>query len=110
MIEAAGFVQMKGVWSSFQCAMYASMCSQSAALLGKCATPSDCFPRMPKKPSTWFSHDAHVALQITGESADGSRPLVIDRSDAAANAGVYVLIGPPHPSWNSGLNPILCPL
>src|SRR5438045_9044177 len=26
MIEAAAFVQMKGVGSSFQCAMYASMC------------------------------------------------------------------------------------
>src|SRR2546430_9517081 len=50
MIEAAGFVQMKVVGSSFQCAMYASMCSRSATLLGKCATGSDCFPRMPKKP------------------------------------------------------------
>jgi hypothetical protein len=38
MIEAAGFVQTKGVGSSFQCAMYASMCSRSANLLGKCAT------------------------------------------------------------------------
>jgi len=62
MIEAAGFVQMKGVGSSFQCAMYASMCSCSATLLGKCATPSDCCPRMPKKPSTWLSHDALVGV------------------------------------------------
>jgi hypothetical protein len=41
MIEAAGFVQMKGIGSSFQCAMYASMCSRSATLLGKCATPRE---------------------------------------------------------------------
>ena len=40
MNEAAGFVQMKGVGSSFQCAMYASMCSRSATLLGQCATSS----------------------------------------------------------------------
>jgi hypothetical protein len=41
MIEATGFVQMKGVESSFQCAIYASMWSRAAALLGKCATPND---------------------------------------------------------------------
>ena len=46
----------------FQCAMHASMCSRSATLLGKCATPSNCSPRMPKKPSTWFSHDALVGV------------------------------------------------
>jgi hypothetical protein len=62
MIEAAGFVQMKGVGSSFPCAMCGSICSRSAALLEKCATPSDGFARMPKKPSTWFSHDALVGV------------------------------------------------
>ena len=31
-------------------------------LRGKVGDESDCFARMPKKPSNWFSHDALVGL------------------------------------------------
>src|SRR5438128_1840057 len=71
MIEAAGFVQMKGVGSSFQCAMYASMCSRSATLLGKCATPSS-RPSLPSRVAghsiSGRSHETHGCVTVEKKS------------------------------------------
>jgi hypothetical protein len=38
------------------------MCSRSAFFERKSVSLSDCFPRMPKKLSTWLSQDALVGV------------------------------------------------
>lgn len=61
-IASAGFVHANGVGCFFHARMYAAMCARSAVFEGKSVRLSDCFPRMPKKPSTWLSHDALVGV------------------------------------------------
>jgi len=62
MIAVAGFVHAKGVGFEFQDLMKACRWSRNARLESQLVTPSDCLPRMPKKPSTWLSHEALVGV------------------------------------------------
>lgn len=63
MMAAAGFVHSNGVGIMFHDRMYAAMCSRSAFFEGNPVVESDCFPRIPKDPSTWFSQDAVVGVK-----------------------------------------------
>src|SRR5260370_34279726 len=54
-IAFAGFVHANGVGDLFQARMQASRWSRSARFEWKSVRPSDCLPKMPRKPSTWFS-------------------------------------------------------
>lgn len=62
MIARAGLVHSNGVGFSFHDRMYDAMWSRKARLDWKLVKLKDCLPRMPKKPSTWFSHDALVGV------------------------------------------------
>ena len=58
----AGLVQAKGVGFLFQDRRYAMTCSRSAFFVGKSVSLRDCLPKIPKKPSTWLSHEALVGV------------------------------------------------
>ena len=52
MMAFAGLVHRNGVGETFQDFMYALIWARKARLESKSESPSDCLPRMPKKPST----------------------------------------------------------
>ena len=55
-------VRAKGVGDRFHERMYAPRCSRNACLLESSVRLRDCLPRIPKKPSTWFSQEAQVGV------------------------------------------------
>jgi hypothetical protein len=55
-------VHAKGVGDRFHERMYAARYSRSAVLLERSVRLSDCFPRIPKNSSTWFSQEALVGV------------------------------------------------